>query len=329
MNTIFERAKTFIYRNARPIDYARWCYHFEKGTAEEVLKALKAYQNEDGGFGHALEADCWNPNSAPMQTWCATEILRELLVTSKNDKIFELIKNSDLVKGILDYLENSLDEEGNGWRNCIESNNDYPHAPWWECSVTAQEQQSLNERFNDIYNPTAALAGFILVYAPKDSGIHQKASCIAERAIEDMLIIDGLCDMHVISCFIQLYEYIKMTNVSDRFKIYELEQKLKSLVYGTISHDKEQWGKSYLCKPSQYMQSKDSIFFEQNQEITMFECDFIRKTQMDDGTWSIPWGWGAYPEEWAISKNWWKSDVIIKNCLYLRNVFEERDKCQY
>lgn len=328
MKTVLKKAKSFIYRNARPIDYARWCYHFENGTAEGVLKALKAYQNDDGGFGHALEADCWNSNSAPMQTWCATEILRELLATSKTDKTFEFIKNSDLVKGILGYLESSLDEEEKGWENCIESNNDYPHAPWWGYSITSEEKQPLKDRFNAVYNPTAALAGFILVYAPKDSDIYQKASCIVERAIEDILIVDGLCDMHVISCFIQLYEYINMTNVSDEFKIDELEQKLKSLVHETISHSKEQWGKSYLCKPSQYIQSKDSIFFEHNQEIALFECDFIRKTQMDDGAWSISWAWGSYPEEWVISRNWWKSDVIIKNCLYLRNVLEEEDKCQ-
>ena len=327
MNTVLEKAKTFIYRNARPIDYARWCYHFENGTTEDVLKALQAYQNEDGGFGHALEADCWNPNSAPMQTWCATEMLRELFVSSKDENVLEFIKNSDVVKGILQYLESSLDAEENGWGNCIESNNDYPHAPWWGYSQPAEESQKLEDRFNDMYNPTAALVGFILVYASMENSIYQKAQRIAAKAIEDILAVEGLSDMHVISCFIELYEYIKMTKVSDEFKMHELEEKLKSLVHKTISHDKEQWGKSYLCKPSQYIQSKESMFFEQNQEMALFECEFIKKTQSADGTWSIPWAWGAYPEEWAVSKNWWKSDVIIKNCLYLQNVFyRQNDK---
>ena len=74
----FKKAKEFIYRNARPLDLARWQYHFENGSREPVLKALSYYQNEDGGFGHALEADAWNPNSSPIQTWCAIEILREI-----------------------------------------------------------------------------------------------------------------------------------------------------------------------------------------------------------------------------------------------------------
>ena len=77
MNT-YQIARTFIYRNARPLDIARWQYHFDGGSKEAVLTALAAYQNEDGGFGHALEPDCWNPNSAPIQTWTATEVLREI-----------------------------------------------------------------------------------------------------------------------------------------------------------------------------------------------------------------------------------------------------------
>ncbi|WMJ86307.1 hypothetical protein [Anaerocolumna sp. MB42-C2] len=35
------------------------------------------------------------------------------------------------------------------------------------------------------------------------------------------------------------------------------------------------------------------------------------KTQLPDGSWNIPWGWNDYLNEWSISKNWWKSNVII------------------
>lgn len=74
----FGKARVFIYRNARPVDLARWRYHFEDGNREDVLTALAAYQNADGGFGHGLEADNFNPNSNPMHTWNACEILREI-----------------------------------------------------------------------------------------------------------------------------------------------------------------------------------------------------------------------------------------------------------
>lgn len=41
--TTYEKEGAFIYRDARPLDFARWHYHF----------ALAAYQNKVGGFGHA------------------------------------------------------------------------------------------------------------------------------------------------------------------------------------------------------------------------------------------------------------------------------------
>ena len=70
--------KNWIYRHARPIDLARWQFHFEQGSRDAVVRCLTKYQNADGGFGHALEPDAWNPHSTPIQTWCATEIINEI-----------------------------------------------------------------------------------------------------------------------------------------------------------------------------------------------------------------------------------------------------------
>ena len=56
---LFAKARLFIYRNARALDLARWRFHFEGADKSEVLAALSAYQNKDGGFGWGLEADAW------------------------------------------------------------------------------------------------------------------------------------------------------------------------------------------------------------------------------------------------------------------------------
>ena len=57
---------------------ARWNYLFENGSKEDVASVLKTYQNDDGGFANALEPDCWNINSTPLQTWVATQIIKEI-----------------------------------------------------------------------------------------------------------------------------------------------------------------------------------------------------------------------------------------------------------
>ena len=51
---VFEKARNFMYRNARPLDLARFQYHFENSDKEAVMNVLSYYQNADGGCGHAV-----------------------------------------------------------------------------------------------------------------------------------------------------------------------------------------------------------------------------------------------------------------------------------
>jgi hypothetical protein len=36
-----------------------------------------------------------------------------------------------------------------------------------------------------------------------------------------------------------------------------------------------------------------------------------------DGAWDINWAWAEYPEAFAVAKEWWKGDQIIKYCRFL------------
>lgn len=74
----FEKARAFIYRNARPLDLARFQYHLEDGDKAAVMQALSFYQNEDGGFGHGVEADCWNPHSITIHVGTACRIILDI-----------------------------------------------------------------------------------------------------------------------------------------------------------------------------------------------------------------------------------------------------------
>jgi len=300
MNNVFERAREFIYRNARPLDLARWKYHFENGSKEAVLNALSYYQNEDGGFGHALEPDAWNPNSSPIHTWSATEILREIDFTDNSHPI---------IKGILNYLESGKDFNGKYWHNIIKSNDDYPHAPWWNTKSVDQ---------HDDYNPTACLAGFIIKYADKNSNIYSLGCRLAKEAVNTYMSQGFLSNMATVSCYIRLMQYVEEAGIIDIFDVNALKAKLIKQVENCIERNTDKWETSYVCKPSQFINSKESIFYLSNKEISDFGCDFIIKTQHDDGSWNITWSWDNYPQEWAISKNWWKSNIIITNLLYLK-----------
>ncbi|MFI3214207.1 MAG: hypothetical protein R3Y24_12810 [Eubacteriales bacterium] len=299
----FEKARLFIYRNARPLDLARWQYHFENGNKEAVLNALSYYQNEDGGFGHALEADSWNPNSSPIQTWCATEILNEIDFSDSNHPI---------IKGVLQYLESGQDFNGQFWYNAVRSNNDYPHAPWWHT-------ESGSTCHND-YNPTACLSGFIIRYSEKDSALYNIGCRIAKEAFDAYIAKDLSNDMHTGLCYIRMMEYIEASQETNNIDLSALRKKLKLQVENSITTNIAEWETSYICKPSQFFNDKNSIFYEDNKIMAEYECDYIATTQLADGSWDIPWGWSNYPEQWTISKNWWKSNGALVNMLYLKGM---------
>ena len=296
-----EQARSFLYRNARPLDLARWKYLFEGGSREDVLTALAVYQNEDGGFGHGLEPDCWNPNSAPLQTWVATERIKEVRLKDKSHP---------MIQGILRYLSSGKDFNGHTWSNTVASNNDYPHAPWWDYDP-AQEPS---------YNPTACLIGFLLKFAERDSEPFQLACQLAKEAYDYFKSHFPMDSMHTVSCFVALYEDLKESGMHALVDLEEFRTLLHEQLRHVITYDTSKWAVDYVCKPSLFVHSKESEFYPENQKICDHECDFIANTQEADGTWHITWSWADYPEAWHISKNWWKSDFLIKNIQYYNSI---------
>lgn len=300
MDSVYQSARAFIYRNARPIDLARWQYHFEGGSAQAVLQALSAYQNGDGGFGHALEADCWNPASSPIQAWEATEILHAMGHPAEAQEI---------VEGLVRYLESGADGDEDGWYNSVSGNRDHPHAPWWE----PQDQPAASD------NPTACLAGFLLLHAHKGNPGHHKAQGMAKAAGERLLAAQGLGDMHLIACYIRLVEYVQLADETELFSLQAAQEKLQKLVKESIGDDAAAW-EGYVCRPSHYALTRESPYYEANRQMAELEAQWMKGRQLPDGSWNIPWGWDDYPEQWALSKNWWKSNVILKNLLFMRGL---------
>lgn len=305
MNETYRRARVYMYRCARPLEMALFQYYFEHGSREAVISALSCYQNEDGGFGHALEADAWNPNSSPIQTWAATEVLREIRWTDETHP---------LVRGILGYLESGRDFDGRFWARRILSNNDYPHAPWWGCAEDAAQDED--------YNPTVCLAGFIVRFAEKGSALCALGCRIAREAVDQLLLGKQENDMHTIANYISLYEYLTDAGAQGIVDMTALKSCLNSRIAALLTRDTVQWATGYICRPSQFVLDQGSAFYPAVRDLAAFECEFIRDSQQPDGSWRINWDWGAYDEEWAQSKCWWKAHLIVKNLRFLHGVGE-------
>lgn len=299
--TAFEKARTFVYRNARPLDLAIWQYHFENGSKEAVMHALSAYQNSDGGFGHGLEADNFNPNSAPMQTWKAANIIDGIGFEGEHP----------VISGMLRFLKSGadFDNDKRQWLNTVPSNNDYPHAIWWEYNE--------NSLFN--YNPTAALAAFIFLHTPKNSPLYNKAIDLTGEALEYYYSPDTEPEQHVTSCYIELYNALKKADIT-AFDLDKLRSAISSNMDKLICRDTSKWGKEYVSLPSTFISGADSEFILGYEDLCLAECELIKNNQLPDGSYNVPWQWCTPYKEFTLAENWWKSIITTNNMLFLRNM---------
>lgn len=314
---VFAEIGRWVMRNARPVDLARWRFAFadgapgtdaERSAAREVrrreaVEALAAYQNADGGFGHALEADNWNPDSSPLTTSRAVEILDEIGWTDASHPV---------VQGILRYLDSrcDFDEGRRRWLLCVPSNDLHPHAPWWGCVADS----ALRERSE--YNPTGILAGFLMRHAARGSERFAFAEPIARELLERFLA-EPRIDMHPLACVLSLLDGLKRSWFDDASLLARAGEAAMTRVHELIEKDRGDWG-AYACRPSFFVDGPDHPLAEGNEDAIEAECDFLLSGRGADGVWGLSWSWGAYEREFAVAETWWKADVALRHVRFLR-----------
>src|SRR5438067_986354 len=134
-----ERAADFVWRNARLLDRHLFARRFFGQSSEHVIHALRSYQNDDGGFGNALEPDLRGPDSQPIHVDMAFRVFHEIGVAPP-----------EVVSRACSYLMSMTGEAG-GVPAILPSAARYPRAEHWEPRAWIA----------DSLNPTAMLAGLL------------------------------------------------------------------------------------------------------------------------------------------------------------------------
>lgn len=321
-----KHVRDWMMRNARPLDLTRWKFHFDNGSRGEVIRALAAYQNADGGFGHALEADNWNPASTPYVTAVAADILHEIRFDGRH---------FPLVDGMLRYLETTPAFTGTRWPAVVPSNNDHPHAPWWSWEVENDAPASDPTDGAWGFTPTAKLCGFILRFADLDSPLFEKALTLAEQAIRIYLegsTPDGepyrsvfregeIAGLNALQQNIDEMRKRATGELLDRVNatfgdLSALKTALAEQAARFIVRDPAKW-LEYGCKPSTFVTGRECLFVKGNEDILQTEFDHMLAHRTAEGVWDIVWSWGAYESEFAVSRNWWMGTIALQNMMLL------------
>ncbi len=224
-----------------------------------------------------------------------------------------------IMQGVFKFLESGVYCSENGWNFNIPSNDDYAHAPWW----TYNKEENAFEGIG----VTAGIISFIFINADRNSEIFKKALKLSDIIIAKLNTADKFGEMGI-GGYCVLLDAMARAGLTSRFDHSSLTVKVKKLVYDSIERDTSKWV-YYTRRPSDYINSPESIFYKDNEDIVTKELDYLIDTRLQNGVWNITWSWfenyEKYAKEFAISENWWKTSVAMDKIIFLKN-FGRLDK---
>lgn len=278
---------------ARPLERALYTYHFQDGSAADVLDALSAFQNDDGGFGHALEADIRLADSSVIATSIAFQRLHELDAPADHPLV---------VKGCA-YLLKTFDAETLNWPIIPVNIDDAPHAPWWVHGGDLEHSLS---------NPRAEIAGCLNAYPQHFPEALREQ--VTQAVVDHLMNHPDEMEMHDLQCYLRFYESPGLPEATTSMML----GKLKRLVDHVVSRDPAQW-RSYGLPPLGVVASPESPFAEMYANEIPQNLDFLIDSRGADGVWEPAWVWGEPGDPaWAQAKKDWTGVITLENLKKLR-----------
>jgi len=277
-----------------------FAFHFEGGAVDDVLIALSQFQNEDGGFGQALEPDLRTPTSSALATGEGLNILKE--VDSPGDH--------PIVRSAVEYLLSSFDGEKKIWRIAAQDTNKYPHAPWWH-----DEGGSLVITF-DGYQviPRAKIVGLL----------HHYSDLVPEEWL-DSITAQTVAGIETITPFgsgggddlVYALSLAEEVTLAEQFRA-RIVKRLRTVVPEVVSHNPEEWG-SYCISPLKIVTSPQSPIADLIWDAVQEHLDYQIDHQTQEGAWNPVWSWGDfYPEAWQGAKVEWQGYLTLATLMALK-----------
>lgn len=292
------KAESFIKENARPLDLAVYKYFFENESNQAVVDELLKFQNADGGFGNAIEPDFFNPNSSPVAT-------NDAIITLC--RVNALDKNSDIVKGIVKYLEShdSFDKDKKRWLFAIDSNKDYPHAIWWE-----KKGDGISG-----FNPSVSLAAFLVCYDKCDPLYEE----ILKEGLEFLKNAEEISGDDL-NCFLLAYELFKTNGINNIIDMKVFKNLLCKAIFNTICKDTRKYGIEYVPLPSSvFPGTYTELITPEIKPLIAAEKDILSKLQLEDGGFEITWKWYTPYPEFEQARTWWRPRITLEKLLFYKN----------
>jgi hypothetical protein len=304
MQNKFTKAKQYIKTKARPLDRALFEYEFNDGSPQKVLDILRTYQNEDGGFGKALESDLRMKESSILATTVALQYVSKLSLSTVDKMVERAILY--LLKETRHYAEGFPLK--NFWYSHSVEQSQSPHAPWWHIEKLKPPE------IEDWPNPNVEVIGYLLKYS---------------KFVPQSLVDESLLDLH---------NYLKLVPHLTGFIFYkllcfkrlipnvskELQKEIYNMIDRTVKNSNILEEQNFEEIKIQWLITEKSSYFYQKYPEKMKKLLENEVNRLGEDGGSHPkWKWGE-DEMWKKVEQEWTGKCTIgllmtlKHCDLLR-----------
>lgn len=271
--------ENWIYKNARPLEIAKWNLLWGKGNKEELVAEMVKYQNADGGFGNGFEADILTPESAAIPSCEAIFMAQD----------YNLDLTADWAKKLYYWLENTVQSTPSFWNPVPKSLEDYPHAPWW----------SYSEDIIFTPNPCAVAASALILYGTESQkALGQKA---ANKCIDYLLTNDDYWD-HDTYCLQRLF--MSLQKQGSPLINEQAVQAMNTRILKTACLDQSKY-MEYVSQPIDLVDSPKSPWYDILKDSIPSNLNYLLDTLNNDEYWNPNFSWGVDTDiSRQVTQNW-------------------------
>lgn len=293
----FNEVKKAMDTYARPLEKFIFDEHFNNGSSINIVKELRKFQNEDGGFGHGIESDIRMPYSSPMATSVGVRHL---------SKLDNLTEAKEMIEKAIHYFEQSFNAERNGWFIASREINDYPHAPWWHFNVDI----GMTIVDSNWGNPTAEILAYLYKYRQfvKTLDIDR----LIDFALESMENKEEVNSENELFCYMKLYNILN-GEVKERLK-----KSIERAIPQVIAYDSNKWD-GYVPLPLDFATSSEAYNFDVDETSIGDNLDFFVNKLETNGKIEPPWGKSFYEGDLKPAYNEWIGVLTLKRLKTLDN----------
>lgn len=256
-----DKARDFVYKNGTLWEVALFDYLFYDGSLNWLHQCLLCYKNEDGGWGHGIEADIKCPDSNPTSIEFLLTIIRDTDIPIGN-----------LLDGTIEWLENNRNKDGSF--NTPETLFDYPHARWMK--------EDINQTIPDSITGNLTKLGICTPTLQESTDQWVRKNLTEEKILSNKWLF--MC-YHANDYYFNIssHEFNKKCKEATIKNIIECAEKTTENQYHTLFH---------------FVKSRDSELANAIPDgiIDKF-IDYLHRSQREDGGWDDEHGlkyWQPY-----------------------------------